>query len=99
MHLIFCFLSLASLSALASAEVTIYGKASVSGDYITQSNAPSLTKISSNTSRIGFKGKEDLGNMNLIWQVETHVAVDEGNEGEFALRNSFVGFANDNMSN
>lgn len=48
-------------------------------------------QFSSNASRIGFKGAEDLGGgLSAIWQVESGVNLDEGN-GTWASRNSFVG--------
>jgi predicted porin len=47
----------------------------------------------SNSSRIGFKGSEDLGEeLKVIWQVESLVNLDEGGS-QFATRNSFVGLA------
>lgn len=51
-------------------------------------------QFSSNASRIGFKGAEDLGGgLSAIWQIESGVELDEKNNGkaEFAGRNSFVG--------
>jgi predicted porin len=48
-------------------------------------------QISSNASRIGFKGAEDLGGgLSAIWQIESGINLDEQN-GSFASRNSFVG--------
>src|SRR5512139_3608005 len=48
-------------------------------------------QISSNASRIGFKGAEDLGGgLSAIWQVESGVNLDE-QTGNWASRNSFVG--------
>jgi predicted porin len=48
-------------------------------------------QFSSNASRIGFKGAEDLGGgLSAIWQVESGVNLDEGN-GNWASRNSFLG--------
>ena len=47
--------------------------------------------ISSNASRIGFKGTEDLGGgLAAIWQVESGVNMDEAS-GTWASRNTFVG--------
>jgi predicted porin len=48
-------------------------------------------QFSSNSSRIGFKGAEDLGGgLSAIWQIESTVNLDEGGD-TFAGRNSFVG--------
>lgn len=48
-------------------------------------------QFSSNASRIGFKGAEDLGGgLSAIWQIESGVSVDEGS-GSWASRNTFLG--------
>ena len=48
-------------------------------------------QISSNASRIGFKGTEDLGGgLSAIWQIESGINLDEQN-GSVANRNSYVG--------
>lgn len=45
------------------------------------------------TSRIGFKGSEDLGNgLKAIWQVEQGLSFDDNSTGNrFATRDSFIG--------
>jgi predicted porin len=49
------------------------------------------TSVSGQSSRIGFKGAEDLGGgLSAIWQIETGVSVDEGG-GFGGGRNTFVG--------
>jgi predicted porin len=95
----------APLAALA--DVTIYGKVHMSLDYYLDSLSPSLADdddddddesdsglaVSSNFSRIGFRGSEDLGeDLKAIWQVEQEVDLDDG-AGEWASRNSFLGLA------
>lgn len=51
--------------------------------------------VSSNVSRLGFRGDEDLGGgVKLLWQLEQQVDFDTGVFGSGA-RNSFVGFAGD----
>jgi predicted porin len=48
-------------------------------------------QLSSNGSRIGFKGAEDLGSgLSAIWQVEQDIYLDEAGGG-VATRNSFIG--------
>jgi predicted porin len=48
-------------------------------------------QFSSNASRIGFKGAEDLGGgLSAIWQIESGVNLDEGGDS-FAGRNTFIG--------
>ncbi|MBW8306381.1 MAG: porin [Thiobacillus sp.] len=50
-------------------------------------------QFSSNASRIGFKGAEDLGGgLKAIWQIESGVNLDEGGDS-FAGRNSFIGLS------
>lgn len=52
-------------------------------------------RVSSNSSRIGFKGTEDLGNgLAAVWQMETGVNLDSGtNGGSYFQRNSFLGLS------
>ncbi len=80
----------------ANADVTIYGKLHMSVDVTDNgSNSPlspsNHTSVSSNSSRIGFKGSEDLGNgLSAVWQIEQTVALDESGSS-FASRQSFLG--------
>jgi predicted porin len=75
--------------AAALADVTIYGQLHMSLDYtdtntdVPAGTVPSQKKtnlgVSSNSSRIGFKGWEDLGSgLKAIWQIESLVSLDEG---------------------
>lgn len=100
----------AAFSAPAFAEVTIYGVANVSYDMTkTGSVAPatsfSSNKISSNTSRLGFKGNEDLGDgLSAIWQIESQINIDNAgpnaqtgvagtNGATLGGRNTFAGLS------
>ncbi len=76
----------------ATSNVDIYGKLHMSVSYFDdQPSDISDMQVSSNASRIGFKGAEDLGGgLSAIWQIESTVNLDEQN-GTFANRNSFVG--------
>ena len=90
-----------------NSNVNVYGIAHVSvdftdnGDGTTAVNggAPALSgvkthKISSNQSRIGFKGSEDLGGgLKAIFQVERGVEIDAGTLS--TARNTFAGLAGD----
>lgn len=78
----------------ATANVDVYGKMHMSVSlYDDQTAATNDVQISSNASRIGFKGAEDLGGgLKAIWQLESTVDLDEGG-GSFATRNSFVGLS------
>lgn len=91
---------LASTGAFAQANVTVYGVADGSFDVVRVSNATNnvsdlgnMTRVSTNSSLIGFKGAEALGNgLTAVFQFESGVSFD--NTGSFgATRDSFVGVA------
>lgn len=87
----------APAAALAQSSVTIYGRvnATVENVQATGSSAAngdfsSRFRVSSNSSRVGFRGVEDLGNGLKAWfQVESAANVDAGG-GTWASRNSGV---------
>jgi predicted porin len=87
-----------------SGNVTLYGQANVSFDSVDVGNtatttAQKVTRVSSNASRIGLKGSEDLGGgLSAVWQVESTVDIDGetgagGNANTFGTRNTFVGLS------
>lgn len=81
----------------AQAETTIYGKMHMSIDSINNDNSAadkdSSVGISSNSSRIGFKGAEDLGGgLQAVWQTESAIDL-AGSESSLSARNSFLGLA------
>ncbi|KMN81767.1 hypothetical protein VK98_11655 [Chromobacterium sp. LK11] len=96
-------------AAAAMADVTIYGEIRGGYEYNkTYSSTFSLdgnnklqggSQINDWTSRIGFKGNEDLGNgLKAIWQVENRVHIDGttgagSTQDTFATRDSFIGLA------
>lgn len=82
---------------IAGKKLDIYGKLHLSIDYSDRDD-PSVTNdgmsISSNSSRLGFKGKLPLENgMEVIWQAEQEVRWDDSSTGNFADRNSYLGLA------
>ena len=103
-----------STAAFAQTNVTIYGVADVSGQGINQSNVKSgigsaagynggnVFQLQSNSSLLGFKGTEDLGNgLKAMFQIETGVNL-TGTSGNGAMapgngttlggmRDSFIG--------
>ncbi|CAK0754373.1 Porin [Gammaproteobacteria bacterium] len=107
------FLTVAISAALAGptaalADVTVYGQLHMSIDYTdskTKAGAGSSARktnlgISSNASRIGFKGNEDIGSgMKAVWQIESLVNMDGGTGGlggsgtTLATRNTYLGLA------
>jgi predicted porin len=89
----------------ATSNVDIYGKLNFSVNFLfDQTEDNSLTpanegvsdiQFTSNSSRIGFKGSEDLGGgLSAIWQIESSLNIDEGN-GNWASRNTFLGLKGD----
>lgn len=81
---------LLATSAAAQADIILYGKARTSID-LTDNGADNVTSVSSNSSRLGFKGDEDLGNgLKAIFQLETLVTLD-GTTLLGTARNSYVG--------
>lgn len=101
----------------ADNSVTIYGQITMSYDLVdtdsqTANADDKLNRVSSNNSRIGFKGAEDLGNgLSAIWQIENQILMDGNNTGSTtnfgnstsgstfsnALRNTFVGLKSNNI--
>jgi predicted porin len=64
-------LVLAGGMGLASADVKLYGQLDVSYDYLNRDDFNNLSDLRSNTSAIGVKGSEDLGNgMEAFFKVE-----------------------------
>lgn len=97
---------MAPAAAMAdSGNVTIYGKMEASYDNISTGAAgqDTLSRISSNSSYLGFKGTEDLGNgLSAIWQVENQINVDSNTgtaaaNGSAGTRNTFVGLSSKTM--
>ncbi len=88
----------APVAAFADSNVVVYGVANVSADYVNNGGvvtSAAKKKISSNTSRLGFKGNEDLGDgLSAIWQVESLIQIDNSGAGNgFATRNTFAGLS------
>ena len=88
---------LASTGAFAQSNVTVYGVADATFDVVRASkegngnDLGNTTRVSTNSSYIGFKGAEALGNgLTAVFQLESGVGFD--NNGSFgATRDSFVG--------
>ncbi|MCR4297146.1 MAG: porin [Gallionella sp.] len=101
-------IGLAAAPALALADtanvISIYGKADMSFDFIrTGSSAlgvagASKNAVSSNVSKLGFKGAEGLSDgLSAIWQIEQQINMDGSGTSTFATRNSFLGLKSDSM--
>ena len=93
-----------STSALAdTGNVSVYGKADLSYDFIntgtTAAGAAGVSKnaVSSNVSKLGFKGSEGLDDgLTAIWQIEQQINMDDTG-GNFGTRNTFLGLKSDSM--
>ncbi len=83
--------------AAAMADTTLYGKFHVSYDYLGGDNAANTSGgFSSNSSRIGIKGKEKINDsLSIIYQYETGMDAGTGKTsssgGLGGQRNTFIG--------
>lgn len=94
--------ALASSAAFAQTNVTIYGVADATFDSVKATGSTgnsdrldfnSRNRVTANSSLIGFKGVEDLGNgLKAVFQFESSVSFDAATGGN-ANRDSFVGLA------
>jgi len=84
------FIALATLSpAGAMADITIYGKANLSFEHVSDGDE-SFTEVVSNASRLGFKGSEKINDaLEAIYQLEYEIDTDDADT--FRQRNIFVG--------
>ena len=83
-------------------DLEVYGKIHVSIENSDRDD-PAVTNdgmsISSNSSRLGFKGKKATeSGIDIIWQVEQEVSVDDASAGNFANRNTYIGLASNGHS-
>ena len=92
-----------------TANVTLYGRVNLNVEFINGKQTPvcdppgstncyqpnpTVSRLSSNTSRLGVRGTESLGGgLNAIFQIESNVSADTGNSSASGLasRESFVG--------
>lgn len=89
---------LASTAAFAQTNVTVYGVADASFEVASANNAVgpadlgSFTRVNTNSSLIGFKGTEDLGNgLKALFQFESAVNFDTAGGALSGGRDSYVG--------
>jgi predicted porin len=88
-----CASTLAATFAAAqgSNPVTLYGRMNVSFENIKPEGGASRNTVQDNGSRLGVRGKEDLGGgLSAIFQIESRVRADQGGTG-LATRDSWVG--------
>lgn len=85
-----------SVPAVAMADVSIYGRAHVSVDYLDDGAKYSETNLSSNSSRLGFKGDHEVNpDLKAFFQIEQQINFTTGGQDSsgtsFATRDTFVG--------
>lgn len=86
----------------AMADTTIYGAANVSIDVVNNgavTNSQSTNHVSSNVSKLGFKGSEDLGDgLSAVYQIEQQINIDNpATANTFGSRNTFAGLSSASM--
>lgn len=93
---------LAALASLAHAQgkddklVEIYGRANLSVDQLDDGAKYNRTNLSSNASRLGFRGSKTFGQLKGIWQIEQEIQVNldqkqSTDDNRLATRDTFVG--------
>lgn len=75
--------------------VEFYGRAELSVDQLDDGNKYNRTNLSSNASRLGFKGSKKIGDLTGIWQIEQQVDFNLGGTQGLATRDTFVGLRGD----
>lgn len=92
-------LGLAAASAQAQTNVTIYGRANLSLENTKIEGLSSKQQVVNNSSRLGFRGTEDLGGgLSALFTYEAGVAADgSGASGPFTNRQTFVGLKSDSI--
>lgn len=85
---------------LAQSSVVVYGRIHAGLDHIESSTSAasprgeSLTRVSDNSSMLGFRGREDLGSGNFaFFQIEGNVKTDDGT-GVLNSKDTYVGLEN-----
>jgi predicted porin len=84
--------AVAAMPVMAMAEVSVYGRAHVSVDHLDDGADYSEINLSSNSSRLGFKGDHDVNpNLNAFFQIEQQIDFGTDNDSSFNTRDTFVG--------
>ena len=82
----------AAIPAVAMADVSIYGRAHVSVDYLDDGADYSETNLSSNASRLGFKGDHEINsNLTAFFQIEQEINFGTDSDNTLNTRDTFVG--------
>jgi len=81
-------------SAMADEEVTIYGRANVSVDFLDDGADYSKVNVSSNSSRLGFRAQRDFDGVTGIMQIEQEINYSDSGSN-WASRDTFAGIRGD----
>lgn len=82
----------AAMPMAAMANVTVYGRAHVSVDFLDNGAQYSETNISSNSSRLGFKADKEVGDLTAFVQIEQEINIsNSGTTDTLTTRDTFVG--------
>lgn len=79
-----------ALPATALADISLYGRAHVTAEYLDNGADYSDVSLSSNSSRLGFKASHDVGELTMLMQIEQQVNFDDG-EVFTSKRDTYVG--------
>lgn len=82
------------MAAMANTDVTVYGRAHVSVDYLDNGASYGEANLSSNSSRLGFRANHEFEGITAIMQIEQQVDFDSGNANA-SNRDTYVGLRGD----
>ncbi|PKO86921.1 MAG: hypothetical protein CVU16_16490 [Betaproteobacteria bacterium HGW-Betaproteobacteria-10] len=91
---------LVSGAAFAQSNVTVYGTVDIGQAFVKSTGSTNsandqsvVSRLDSNSSKLGFKGVEDLGNgLKAVFQIESSINAD-ATGGTLAVRDTYVGLA------
>lgn len=85
------------LPGVALADISIYGRAHLSLDQLDDGNDYNELNLSSNSSRLGFRGETKLGSGDLtaFFQIEQEINFAQGSGADWAGRDTFAGLKGD----
>ncbi|TVP92857.1 MAG: porin, partial [Pseudomonadaceae bacterium] len=84
----------AAMPLMATADVSIYGRVHMSLDHLDNGNDYKEVNVSSNSSRLGFRGNRAVGDITAFFQIEQQIDFNEGTSS-FAGRDTFAGLRGD----
>ncbi|MBZ2189847.1 porin [Alcanivorax sp. JB21] len=83
--------AIVAMPVAAMADITVYGRANIALDYLDDGADYSELNVSSNSSRLGFRGQREIGDLTAIFQIEQQIDFNQGST-EFSGRDTFAGF-------